>query len=232
MRRIVRGEVAVGDVLPREADLAQEFGVNRSVVREAVKLLEVHGLARPVRRRGTVVLDPMTSVSPGVLQVMLSPGGSVVDRAVLADLLEVRTQIDVQMTGLAAERRTDADLNALTEAAVTVRAALGNATAFGPAVDAFALAVAQASHNRLFHMLAHWQGHVLANLGDLMGAVQQPTEPHVQGVELLLELIRRQDALNARRIVAAFHRWTTPRLLAAAALRSGAPLSELLEGSS
>ena len=62
--RIVHGDPAPGAILPKEAEIAGEFGVNRSVVREAIKLLEVHRLVRPVRRRGTVVLDPFASTAP------------------------------------------------------------------------------------------------------------------------------------------------------------------------
>ena len=57
LRRIVSGELSPGAVLPREADLAEVFRVNRSVVREALKRLEVHRLVRPIKRRGTIVLD-------------------------------------------------------------------------------------------------------------------------------------------------------------------------------
>ena len=57
--RIVTGELPVGSILPREEDLADEYRVNRSVVREAGKLLQVHRLVEPRRRRGTEVLDPM-----------------------------------------------------------------------------------------------------------------------------------------------------------------------------
>jgi len=59
LRRIVSGELPVGSLLPREDELAARYQVNRSVIREAVKLLEVHRLVRPVRRRGTEVLSPL-----------------------------------------------------------------------------------------------------------------------------------------------------------------------------
>lgn len=76
LRRIVAGEVEVGSLLPKEAELAEAHGVNRSVIREAIKLLEVHRLVRPIRRRGTEVLDPMASMSPEVLRAMLVPSRS------------------------------------------------------------------------------------------------------------------------------------------------------------
>ena len=72
MRRIVSGEVSVGSLLPKEEELAAGYRVNRSGVREAVKLLEVHRLVRPVRRRGTEVLSPLSSLSPEVLRALLA----------------------------------------------------------------------------------------------------------------------------------------------------------------
>src|SRR5688572_16140682 len=104
--RIVGGELAVGTLLPKEDELAAQFGVNRSVIREAIKLLEVHRLVRPIRRRGTEVLSPLSSMSPEVLRAMLSPRAGVIDRRVLGGFLEIRAALDVQMTGLAAERRS------------------------------------------------------------------------------------------------------------------------------
>ncbi|MFT7625515.1 MAG: DNA-binding FadR family transcriptional regulator [Myxococcota bacterium] len=227
MRRIVGGHLEVGDLLPKEAELAAEFEVNRSVVREAIKLLEVHGLAQPIKRLGTRVLDPLASVSPGVIRVMLSPDGIRVDAGVLADLLELREQLDRDMTALAAGRRTDHDLVLLSEAAQAVRAALGSPAEFRQRSDAFAMALARASHNRLFPMLVHWQAHVFSGLDELLAVVVQPIEPHVQGIELLLECIRRSDVAAARRVIGAFHAWANPRILAAAALRSGASLKEV-----
>ncbi|MCA9850550.1 MAG: FadR family transcriptional regulator, partial [Dehalococcoidia bacterium] len=104
LEQIVRGDLAVGSLLPREAELAAAYGVNRSVVREAIKLLEVHRLVRPTRRLGTVVLDPMASLTPEVLRAMLvrrDAEGARVDVTVLAGLLEIRAGLDVQMAALA-----------------------------------------------------------------------------------------------------------------------------------
>lgn len=54
---IERGEHARGATLPKQADLAERFGVNIKTVRAAVSLLESEGLVTPVRRRGTVVRE-------------------------------------------------------------------------------------------------------------------------------------------------------------------------------
>lgn len=230
LRRIVAGELEVGAVLPKEAELATAYDVNRSVVREAIKLLEVHKLVRPVRRRGTVVLDPMASMSPEVLRAMLAPSPGRVDRAVLADFLEVRTVLDVEMSMQAATHRTDADLARIEEALERLRAALHDRPRYERAAEALTRAIAKAAHNRIFEMMVVWHQTVATDLSDIFRVVRPANEPHLQGLTLLIDLIRRREVEQVRTLVTAFHEWATPRLLAAAALSTSDPLSNVMEG--
>ncbi|WP_030061761.1 GntR family transcriptional regulator [Streptomyces novaecaesareae] len=52
---IVNGVYPPGTVLPRIADLAEEYGISKQTAREAIAVLEAEGLVEVVRRRGTVV---------------------------------------------------------------------------------------------------------------------------------------------------------------------------------
>jgi GntR family transcriptional regulator len=52
---IERGDYPPDTTLPKQADIARQFGVNVGTVRKAVAVLEAEGLVTPVRRRGTVV---------------------------------------------------------------------------------------------------------------------------------------------------------------------------------
>ncbi|ATY14179.1 GntR family transcriptional regulator [Amycolatopsis sp. AA4] len=52
---IQRGEYAPDSTLPKQEELAQDYGVNINTVRKAVGVLEAEGLVTPIRRRGTVV---------------------------------------------------------------------------------------------------------------------------------------------------------------------------------
>lgn len=54
---IERGEFPAGSTLPKQTDVAEQYGVNIKTVRNAVGLLEAEGLVTPVRRRGTVVRE-------------------------------------------------------------------------------------------------------------------------------------------------------------------------------
>lgn len=227
MARVVSGELSPGDLLPKENELAERYAVNRSVVREAVKLLEVHKLVRPVRRRGTEVLDPMRSLSPEVLRAMLSPGAGRIDRRMLEGLLEVRAALDVEMSGLAAQRRTDADLAAMRACIERARGAR-NDPRYPSLAQELPLLVARATHNPVYEMLAHWNQVVMSDLGELFAMARPTTDAHFQGIELLVDLVMRREVDAVRSLVRAFHVWATPRVLAAAALKSGEPLESAL----
>jgi DNA-binding FadR family transcriptional regulator len=236
LREIATGELDVGSILPKEADLAERFEVNRSVVREAIKLLEVHRLVNPVRRRGTEVLDPVASMSPEVLAVMLEPSPGQIDLDVLAELLELRELFDVQMMSLAAERRTDEDLArmdaTLEEAAgvVAMPGAPGQGERYRELLDRLVLAFARATQNRLFVMLAHWHGRIRVDLDDVFASTRQPTEAHLQGTRFAVELVRARESAAVGELIESVHRAITPRIMAAAQLRSGQPLTFSFDG--
>src|SRR5215217_1183947 len=100
---IASGRVAPGDPLPREADLAGQFGVSRGVARECL-----HG------RGATVNADDRWNVfDPDVLGALLrSEQGA----GILREYLECRRILEIEAVGLAAERATEADLAALSDA--------------------------------------------------------------------------------------------------------------------
>jgi DNA-binding FadR family transcriptional regulator len=227
--RVVSGQLTVGALLPKEAELCEEFGVNRSVVREAIKLLEVHQLVRPVKRRGTEILDPLASLSHEVLRAMLRPEPGRVDQRVLRDLLEIRAQLDIEMSALAAERRTEADLERMEDCLATLRTELDDARRYAWLINDLAHIVAQATQNRIYQMLVHWHRLVYADLEDLFQSVRLANAQHLQGLELFIELIRRKDPESVRSVVKMYHEWATPRIKAAAALASGEPLDKIME---
>jgi DNA-binding FadR family transcriptional regulator len=230
LSRIVSGELAVGSVLPKEDELAQAYKVNRGVVREAVKLLEVHRLVRPVRRRGTEVLEPLRSMSPEVLAAMLVPKPGRIDRRVLDAFLEVRALVDAQMTGLAATRRTEADVEAMRKLLASLEASLRDGQRYAKLVNEIAWVIARASKNPVFEMLSAFNARVVTDLEGAFAATRPASREHLDGLRMLVDLIEARDADGARNLVAGFHKWATPRILAAAALANGEPLPTVLEG--
>ena len=220
LERIVHGEIPVGSLLPKEDELAASYRSARSVVREAMKLLEVHRLVKPTRRLGTVALDPSASPSPDVLRALLLHAGRV-DLDVFSGWLEIRAALDAEMTAAAAARRTADDLDAFDRALVQLRRAADDPPSFGDAIVTFSRALARATHNPLYLVLAQWHASVVIDLEPVFLTIRTAGGPHVEGIALLVECIRRKDAAAARELVVSFHGWATPRLLATARLVNG-----------
>src|SRR4051812_7266291 len=100
---IVSGRYGDGDLLPREADVAEQFGVSRGVARECLRGLEERGLVKVRHGRGAIVTsdDQWDRLDPDVLAALLngSDGASI-----LGQYLEGRRIVEVEAAGLAAER--------------------------------------------------------------------------------------------------------------------------------
>jgi DNA-binding FadR family transcriptional regulator len=130
---IVGGVRAPGEPLPREAALAQQFGVSRGITREVMRALEERGLVNVKHGIGSSVAprEHWDTLDPLVLAALL-PGDS--GPAVLTEFLETRRIIEVEAAGIAAERATDADLARLDEAFAALEDAAERA-AVNPAAE-------------------------------------------------------------------------------------------------
>lgn len=106
-----------GDVLPGETDLAQQFKVHRSTVREALRQLESAGLVvRPPGAKRMIVSRPHAAkVSSGMRHAL------VLHDVTFVDVWEAMMVLEPEVAALAATRRTQADLDALTQAAEAFR---------------------------------------------------------------------------------------------------------------
>jgi GntR family transcriptional regulator, galactonate operon transcriptional repressor len=108
---IISGGVAGNEVLPTEPVLCEQFGFSRTVVREALKMLEERGLVVIEQGRGTTVLprDSWNLLDPVVLRIALEYDSM----SLLDDLIEVRGVLEREMTRAAAARLSEEDLAAL-----------------------------------------------------------------------------------------------------------------------
>ena len=140
--KIVTGELAEGDPLPSEKELCALFEISRPVVREALERLREQGLIVSRRGSGSFVQQrPPLEIS-----------SSEVDRKrrEMLQNLEFRCAVETQAAALAAERRSDADLDAIQETLDRFARAALEGSAAAHFDFAFHLAVASASHNRRF----------------------------------------------------------------------------------
>lgn len=138
---IVSGEISAGERLPTEAQLGEQFGVSRTVVREALQRLQAAGLTRSKRGSGTFALTPPPEL-PADGEWLRAH--SDVERAQLHVL---RCAVEAEAAGVAASCTDEASLSALQGAARAFEDATTPAASL-EADFAFHLSVARASGNR------------------------------------------------------------------------------------
>jgi GntR family transcriptional repressor for pyruvate dehydrogenase complex len=145
---IATGALEPGDRMPAERDLAQQFGVGRSHVREALRRLEFYGILTTHPQSGTYVARLGVAALTNLIGNVLA-----LDRDDIAALLETRVVLEVETARLAAERAVRADLDAIAKAQ---RAFHDRAAAGDPALQedlTLHLAIAHAAHNAVLASL-------------------------------------------------------------------------------
>ncbi|BCP52144.1 GntR family transcriptional regulator [Kaistia sp. 32K] len=222
---IVSERLGSGEFLPSSMDLAAEFGVSRSIVREAMKSLQAKGLIEIANGKRARV-RPMTN---SVL-IDFFDRFARTEREAVIDLLELRRGIEVQGAILAARRRSPEDLASMW---ASVRSMGDN---LGADPDAFLemdvqlhLAIARASKNQMmFHLVAS----IREVMRDTMreGLLRHPSEEdwkkNYADHRKLVTLIDEQDEPGAGALMAlhfdlAIHRIMTLDPVSPRAARSG-----------
>ncbi len=132
---IERGDWAIGDKLPSEAELCRELQVSRPVLREALRALQTMGLTVSRTGKGTfVVADAVQDPTFGDYTA--------------AHLMEVRRHVEIPVAGYAALRRTTEDLDRLR--GLLARMEETDTTAWAAMDTLFHLALAEAAQNPVF----------------------------------------------------------------------------------
>lgn len=149
---IVQGKYSAENPFPIEADLCAQFGVSRSVLREAVKMLTSKGLLKARPRQGTWVLPEQSwnLLDPDVLRWLLDRNFSI---ELLSEFTEIRLAIEPQAAAFAAVRATPKEKQTIEDALDRMQAAeRGDDDALSSDI-AFHVAVLEASGNRFFSQL-------------------------------------------------------------------------------
>lgn len=196
--RIRDGSLAAGDKLPTEAEIMGEFGVSRTVVREAISKLQASGLVQTRHGIGTFVVG-LGDAAP----FRVSPEQLATLRDVIA-LLELRIGIETEAAGLAALRRTEQNLIYMRSAVQAFERAIEQGRdAVGPDFQ-FHLEIARATQNPHFADIMGSLGSSIIPRARLDAPVDQSDErrQYLQSVnrehQSILDAIAAQDAESAR----------------------------------
>jgi len=149
---IRQGQLPPGAKLPTEAEIMSRFAVSRTVVREALSKLQASGLVETRHGIGTFVLSAADAANFRI---------STEDVATVADVisvLELRISLETEAAGLAAQRRTEENLQAMAAALHTFHASIKAESDAVPSDFQFHLEVARATGNRHFADLMVYLG--------------------------------------------------------------------------
>ena len=194
--RIRAGRVQVGEKVPTEAAIMGEFGVSRTVVREAISRLQASGLVETRHGIGTFSLG--AGEAPGF---RLTPDAMGTLQDVIA-VLELRIGVETEAAAIAAQRRTEANLAQMRLALDAVTAALDEGRdAVAPDFQ-FHLEVARATQNSHFADLMTTLGSAIIPRARLAGEISEAHLSYLRRVnaehENILEAIASGDSDAAR----------------------------------
>ena len=197
---IVTGVLETGKRLPAERELAEMFGVSRTVIREAVHNLSARDLLDARSSGGTFVSGPTTDSVVESLRLLLRfrAGDFLVEH-----LHEVRRFLEVEIAARAAVSATEEDIADMENILRVMEEGKADHDASANLDVEFHQALAVATHNPLFIILLDSIGDLLLEIRYL--ALQDPETVHkaLYHHRNVLEKVKIRDANSARRAMAA-----------------------------
>jgi DNA-binding FadR family transcriptional regulator len=201
---IVSGRLGTGQVLPTEPALCEQFGFSRTVIREALKLLEERGLVVVEQGRGTKV-QPRSAwnmLDPLVIRTALEHDR---DMTLLDSLVTVRRVLEEEMAQAAAGRLDEDDLPRLAACIDVMAATFDDYARFREADQDFHAIVMNASGNevgltivRTIHRHTGGTPPMIAKAGASRKLLQRTVDDHRGIYAALLE----RDGERAGRLIA------------------------------
>ncbi len=196
--RILRGALKPGDRLPSEQALGESFGVSRAVVREAITSLKAEGLVATRQGAGAFVLQARRAETFRVAQADLSTLEE------LIHMLELRATVEAEAAGLAALRRSTAQLAGMREALDRMQRTIAQGDDAVEPDFQFHLRIAEATGNRHFAGFIRYVGTMLIprTRVNVVGRDPARRREYLAGVnrehEEIYRAIATQDADGAR----------------------------------
>lgn len=145
-QKIASGELKVGDRLPPERDLVEQFHRSRPSIREALRMLQQDGLIKiSVGTNGGAIVQGIS------LDIAEQPLRKLVDMGTISlqELADYRVFNDRCCANLAVQNHTEEDAEALREIIRRYGESIYDSDALAPIDIAFHKALAQSSHNKL-----------------------------------------------------------------------------------
>ena len=105
---LLEKKLSVGDVIPKEIELAEALGVSRTVIREALTRLRLMGLIESKKKKGSVITSPDLF---GMMSKSMNP--HILDQDTLKEIFELRLVLEIGMADLLFHRIKKEDIDEL-----------------------------------------------------------------------------------------------------------------------
>ncbi|MGC2942024.1 MULTISPECIES: FadR/GntR family transcriptional regulator [unclassified Brevibacterium] len=175
-----------GDRLPAERDLAEDLGVSRATLSQALVALEVLGVIDVQHGTGAVLVYRPSIAS--VIRALREHENRI------PDIVEARETLEVKLAALAAERRTDEDLDHIESALSIMEREIAESGRGEHGDELFHQAVTASAHSSVLEQLMVFIGEMV--LETRLESLGQPGRPErsLQSHRRILEAIEAGDA--------------------------------------
>jgi len=190
-KALARGQWRSGDMLPGQRELAEQLGISRPSLREAVTVLETLGLVRSLPGKGVLVLDAdMAAQEPGIDNA--AP-------ASLADVLELRYTLEPFIVGLVAQSANSQDIGQLRLTLMDMREALDadDSEAGIKAYIAFHEALFALTTNPIFQRVVQQTGNALKQSASMLRNSPEHLAARLKENEAVVRAIRDRNSAQA-----------------------------------
>ena len=199
--RIFSGDVQPGEKLATEFQLCEAFGVSRTVIRDALRILRSYGLIESRPHSGTVVrgIEHWNFLDPQMITWARDMG----DREGFFDMLmEARFVLEPQVVEIAARKATDEEIERIQRAFDAMERALSGAEpdldAFNRADIDFHLAILDATHNLILRQFGAVIKVALLASFEMAVETEEVSPESLEGHREVAAAIRRGDPKKAR----------------------------------
>lgn len=204
---LLSGSLKPGQRIPSERQLMQAMGVSRSAVREANKSLSLLGLLEIRQGDGTYLRNSGYSLLPQVID-----WGLLLEDPYVIDLMEARKYIEIVTAGLAAENRSEKDLEDLRAIIQTMSDSANDIERYVDADTKFHLRLAKAAGNSVFeNLLSNFRSLLLVWAKKILEAAGE-TETSLAMHTPILEAVEQKDSEAASQAMVAHMERSSRRL--------------------
>ncbi|AJO80770.1 MULTISPECIES: FadR/GntR family transcriptional regulator [Pseudomonas] len=188
---LARGQWRSGDMLPGQRELAEQLGISRPSLREAVTVLETLGLVRSMPGKGVVVLEASLNEQP--------VGDSGVAGASLEDVLQLRYTLEPFIVGLVAQSISSKEVGQLRLTLMDMREALeaNDSEAGMNAYIAFHEELFALTSNPIFQNVVQQTGNALKQSAEILRNSPEHLAERLEENEAVVRAIRNKNSALA-----------------------------------